>query len=192
MSRRKGSKNRTTLEKELAKAGCQDPSKLSYKELSSKVVEVKIPEPTPPRIFVEKTIIDPVQAKTIVDDTRQKFNLMVEYYTSADDVGMPGEGAFVPERVHEYLRSKVFFASTIEEARSYAKKSLDKLRIHLLVLWSSKRISGPNDDRNVENRARKADKWADRLEKLGKDEDAKKQRERAQTIRNTPRRGIEI
>lgn len=189
MARRKGSKNRTTLERELAKAGVkEDLSKLSYEELSAKAV----PQPTvvaaavQPEKPVERPIIDPEEAKAIIDDTRRRFVILAKYYSTEDDVPPPGESNVIPERIQEFLRSKVFFASSPEDARKVAHQAIEKLHTHLLLLWGNKRISGPCTASNIEARARKAEKWAVRLEKLGRTEEAAKQRAKVAAIRATP------
>ena len=187
MARRKGSKNRSTLERELKEAGAQgDLSRLSYDELTAQAKAIPRPTPSPEAEEpVEKAIIDPEQARAILEDTRRRFGIMVDYYTTDEDVGLTGEGSFIPERIQEFLRLGVFMADSITAAREVARKALAKLQIHLLVLWSNKRISGPCTAENIQKRADKAEKWALRLEKLGRLEDAKRQREKVQAIRRT-------
>lgn len=187
MARRKGSKNRSTLERELREQGEKaELEKLSYEELSARAVAVVPPPSLPVKEPVEKTIIDPAVARVIVEDTRRRFGIMVDYYTSEDDVSATGEGEFIPERIQEYLRSKVYFSSTPEEARGYAKKALDKLHTHLLVLWADKRIAGPDTATNIEKRAKKAQKWAERLALLGRFDEVPAQVAKVAAIRATP------
>jgi hypothetical protein len=191
MARRKGSKNRTTLERELSEAGVKgDLSQVPYEELVSKAEAApKPPAPPPVREAPERSIIDPTEAQAIIDDTRRRFNAMVDYYTSDEDVGLTGEESFIPERIQEFLRLKVFMASSVEEARQVARKALSKLHIHLLVLWTSKRITGPSTAENIQKRAAKAEKWAARLDKLGRHDEARRQRERVEAIRATATTG---
>lgn len=188
MARRKGSKNRTTLERELAAAGVAgDLSKLSYDELASKAVATVAPEP--PKAAVpeptEQTIIDPADARAVIEDTRRRFAIMVDYYTIAEDVSAPSETSFIPERIQEFLRSRVFMAPSVEAARAVGREALNKLHTHMLSLWANGRISGPSTIQNVAKRAAKAEKWAVRLEKLGRVEDAKRQREKVEAIRRS-------
>lgn len=187
MARRKGSKNRSTLERELAAVGVkEDLSKLGYEELAAKATaEVPVVPPKPPEP-VEKSIIDPERARAIIEATRKRFGIMVDYYTSDEDAGLTGEESFIPERIQEFLRLKVFMAASVDEAHDFARKALDKLHSHLLLLWSNKRISGPNTARNLAQRVAKMEKWANRLEGLGKKEEAERQRARARDMRLTP------
>ena len=186
MARRKGSKNRTTLERELKEAGVKVDPQLSYEELAAKAAAApRAAEPARVREAPERSIIDPVEAQTIIDDTRRRFGVMVDYYTDDEDAGLTGEEAFIPERIQEFLRLKVFMASSAEEAHEVSRKALSKLHIHLLVLWSSKRITGPSTTENIQKRAAKAEKWAARLEKLGRFEEARRQREKVEVIRQT-------
>ncbi len=187
MARRKGSKNRTTLERELKESGAQgDLSKLSYDELATQAGAMPQPPPSIPEMEPpERSIIDPEQARVIIEDTRRRFDLMVDYYTTDEDVGMTGEDSFIPERIQEYLRLKAFMAGSVEEAREVARRALSKLHIHLLALWANKRISGPSTTENIQKRADKAEKWAVRLENLGRLDDARQQREKAEAIRRT-------
>ncbi len=187
MARRKGSKNRATLEHDLVLAGAKgDLSKLSYDELAAKAEKVPKPKPMPSaKPPEERGIIDPATAKDIVDDTRRRFNLMVEYYTTDEDTGLKGEDALIPERIQEFLRLNVFMAGSVDEAREVARRALAKLHIHLLVLWTNKRITGPSTPQNIAKRAAKAEKWALRLEKLGRVEEARRTRAKVAEIRRT-------
>ena len=133
----------------------------------------------------ERGIIDPEQARAIIEDTRRRFDIMVDYYTTDEDVGMTGEDSFIPERIQEYLRLKAFMAGSVEEAHEVARRALSKLHIHLLALWANKRVSGPNTTENIQKRADKAEKWAVRLENLGRVDEARQQRAKADTIRRT-------
>lgn len=191
MARRKGSKNRTTLERELAEAGVkEDLAKLSYDELTAKVDT--IPRPATPSASpepAEQTIVAPEFAKTIIDDTRRRFQLMVDYYAKEGDTPPAGDRTFVPERIQDYLRGKVFMAASVEEARDASRRALDKLHVHLLGLWRHKRVSGPDTPQNIQKRAKRAEKWAKRLDKLGRHEEAKIQREKVAAILATPLAG---
>ena len=122
-------------------------------------------QPKAPDVVVapkERTIINPEDAKRIIVDTRRRLRLMVEYYTTETDVGLPGEGAFIPERINEYLRSKIFFAKSTTEALMFAQRAVDKLHTHLMALWADKRIFGPNTQENVDSKVRKILLWAKR------------------------------
>jgi hypothetical protein len=180
MARTKGSKNRTTLIRELAQAGVQvDVDKMSYEELSQRSKQTA-PIVEHVEALVERPVIDIKEARTIIDDTRRRFDIMVRYY-SCDNTE-----TLVPERIQEFLRSKVYLADTCEQANESARKALEKLHAHLLTLWAHKQITGPNDARNIGDRIRKMEKWVTRLEKLGRKDDALKQRARIEELRNTP------
>lgn len=187
MARRKGSRNRATLERELRESGAQgDLSKLSYDELAAQAGATPQPPPSTPEMEPpERSIIDPEEARAIIEDTRRRFDIMVDYYTTDEDVGMTGEDSFIPERIQEYLRLKTFMAGSVEEAHEVARRALSKLHIHLLALWANKRVSGPNTTENIQKRADKAEKWAVRLENLGRVDEARQQRAKADAIRRT-------
>jgi hypothetical protein len=190
MARRRGARNRSTLERELLEGGEKgDLSGLSYEELTKRIeagpkpVEVPLaplPEPT------ERTIIEPDQARAIIEDTRRRFGVMCRYYDPEETTKTADASSLVPERVQEYLRAKVFFASTLEEAQGHVKRSLDMLHTSLLVAWGKKRISGPSTPANIAKRADKMLAWAVRLEKLGRKDEAVQQRAKAAAIRLTP------
>jgi hypothetical protein len=189
MSRRKGSKNRSTLERELTAANISiDTKHLSYSQLAAQLATQVAPVVTekkqPVQEPVERSIIDPEQAKAIIEDTRRRFGIMVGYYASGDD-GQVSAADLIPERIQEFLRSNVYLADSVETARTISLKALDKLETHLLTLWG-KKINGPRSSRNIQSRANKAKKWAIRLEKLGKPVEANKQRERASAILAVP------
>lgn len=184
MARRKGSKNRTTLERELREAGVIVTPTMTYSQLAEQAGA--LPKPTAPLPApAEQSIVAPEEARAIIDDTRRRFARMVDYYTKEDDTPPAGDATFIPERIQEYLRGKVFMAATVDEAREHARRALDKLHSHLLMLWGRKRVTGPDTPSTIKKRAQKAEKWATRLEKLGKVEEARAQRAKVAAIRAT-------
>lgn len=185
MARRKGSKNRTTLERELREAGIAiEPATLTYEQLAAKAGSLPKPAEPPPEP-VEQNIVAPEEARAIIDDTRRRFAKMVDYYTKDGDVPPAGDASFIPERIQEYLRGKVFMAANVDEAREHARKALDKLHSHLLMLWSRKRVTGPDTPLTIKKRADKAQKWAKRLQKLGRIDEARAQLAKVEAIRET-------
>jgi hypothetical protein len=112
--------------------------------------------------------------------------VMVRYYDPEETTKTVDKSTLIPERVQEYLRSKVFFASTVEEAQGVARRSLDMLHTSLLVAWGKKRIAGPLTSSNIAKRANKMDAWAAHLEKVGRKEEAVQQRAKALAVRNLP------
>jgi hypothetical protein len=173
------------MERELAASGSkEDLSKLSYDELTARTTTPPKPEPTPvAKKVVERTIINPEEAKVIIEDTRRRFGIMIRYYDPEETTKTADSNSLIPERVQEFLRSRVFFASSAEEAQVVAKSALDKLHMHILRLWGSKKIAGPNTPTNIRVRADKMEKWAKKLEERGRKEEAAQQHAKAEAVR---------
>jgi len=184
MARKKGAKNRSTLLKELLAAGYDgDGEGLTNDQLRAKLeaLTTKVEAPPPPIPIPEpvaKTIILPEEAKMIVEDTRRRLRIMVEYYNAGVEI--------IPERIQEYLRSRVFFASTTEEAKFHAARTIEKMLTHLMVLTKNKSIMGPNTAANIGEKIRKMESWATKLEKDGKVEELAKQRAKVAAMRSIP------
>ena len=191
MGRQKGSLNRSTMERILRDRGVTnfeglDNTQLQYKIAHPEVipaVTIRLSTPVKPPVC-----ITPEQAQTIIDDARRRLHLMVAHYTWPRDQEKAGERAFIPERIQEYLRTKVCSSTSTQEAIEYAKKALSKLEIHLMGLWCHKYISGPADAKNIAKIAKQAEAWAKKLESDGKD--ATKQWQKVAEIRATPIRGV--
>jgi hypothetical protein len=187
MGRHKGSKNRETLVRELTARGVaeQDIATAPHQDLEQKLAALAAANPPPPPV-VEQTVIDPETAKALVQRVREKFDEMVEYYApgKVDKRGKPVE---VPERIHDFLRT-AFHARDLPAAQYIAKRSIDKLFMYVLSLWTDKVITGPNTVENIEGRAKDAESWAKRLTKEGRTDEAILQTERARLIRASPPR----
>lgn len=183
MSRAKGSKNRSTLVRELKARGAaeQDLATVPHTELEQRLVQAVAAEPPPP-VVVERTVVDPELAKGIIAEAREKFDEMVDYYApgKVDARGRPFE---IPERVHEHLR-RAFMAPDSEAVRHIAKRAIDKLFLHLMYEWGQNHITGPRTAENIKRRAADADSWAERLEGEGRYEESDRQRARAVAIRS--------
>jgi hypothetical protein len=190
MARRKGSRNRSSLELELVQLGdTSNLSALSYEQLTRRWEAWTAPKPEvaavppPPKEAVEKTIIGVGEAEQIIKDTRRRFDIMARYFDPEETTKLIDRASLIPERIQESLRSKIFFASDLEAAKAIAKSALDKLFIHMLKLQGSKKVSGPNTPTNIRIRADKMEKWAKKLEERGRKEEAAQQHAKAEAVR---------
>jgi hypothetical protein len=188
MGRHKGSKNRTTLLRELADLGVTEGlDKLDHDALQERLEAAQRVAPPPPPEPVERTVVDAEVAKKLIAETRGKLKAMAEYYAVDEDEDevRTGEMALIPERIQEHLR-KVFFAKDLAEAQVMCRRALEREHIHLMKLWGDGRISGPATADNIDSRAKKAESLAKWMDKQGKPEAAQKYRDRALLIRATP------
>jgi hypothetical protein len=186
MSRPKGSKNKSTIQKEILAANPQAKvENLDYKDLVKvkSQVCVEVPKVELPPVDPVLSVINTELAQSIIDETRRAFDELIETY-SPGGLDKRGNKVEVPERVQDTLR-KVYRASNKEAADVIRARARELMFYHLLQLWAQKKIYGPNTVRNIETRAKSAESWADRLEKEGKYEAAEVQRQKAIAIRAT-------
>lgn len=166
MAREKGSKNRTTLVKELHGLGRTESfDGWDYASLRNELERAhKVVVPVPAPVVVEPadlTIIDVERATAILQETRARCVQMAVYY--APDAENPQE--LVPERVQEFLRHRIYTARDESDARQVQRQALEKMHIHLLALWGRKAIAGPNTAQNLAKRAKKTMDYADKMAK---------------------------
>lgn len=102
----------------------------------------------------------------------------------ADRMGHYGLTKFPSDALTKQM-SALENVSTDAQAKAAYERVLDRLQIHLWFLWSTGKISGPITEHNVEKRATQATSLANYLESMGQYENAAKQRQRAEDIRNS-------
>lgn len=90
-----------------------------------------------------------------------------------------------PDEIMMPRMAAILNAVDAETAGKAVKRALDRMQTHLWALWAAGRISGPVNKLNVEVKAKKAESLARYLESIGQDEQAAKQWERAEKIRNS-------
>lgn len=190
MARTPGSKNLSTMIKELVQLGKdhayleslpRDKVKAIYEQTAiSKAVDVTPVQPKPkslagtvpvkvlPRLGQEVT--GPIYEACMVSMANLKANYDLD------------NEAEIPERITDYAL-KIYFAHTLPEAEATARRCQDKLFIHLMWLVSEGKISGTANQRYSEKQATKAENLAKYLDSKGQKANADKQRARALEIR---------
>lgn len=182
-------RKRSEVEEDIRKLGdISNLEKLSYSELLEKLKNKDIVLPVKAKPVVPKTFIDVEIAKNIIGNTKLRMSKMVDYYSSDDEAGTTGEDALIPERIITFLDKSVKESENLKEAEYNSDRALQKLHIHLLKLWSDGSISGPNSERNIQNRVHKFRKMAEYLRKIGKEEYAKNQDKKAEEALNVTRK----
>jgi hypothetical protein len=145
LSRRKGSKNRSTLVKELVERGAveQDLVGLSYSELEDRAAAALAERPRPPPVE-HRVLIDPNDASATVKNLNAKMTEMVEYFVPGgkDKFGHP---VTVPTALRDKSRT-IYMATSADAARRVVKAVLDGLYLWLRWLRQRGRIAGPGLD----------------------------------------------
>lgn len=99
---------------------------------------------------------------------------MVEEYGATE--------AFDADRIWRKV-DLILSASSTEEAQRLAKSAYDSAQVHILFLWSAKKIQGPPTRANLERQAGEAESLAEMLDKKENKEAAEKQRQKALELR---------
>lgn len=91
----------------------------------------------------------------------------------------------IGETIGRYIERKrmAILEATDENFRGVVRKARDGIHLAACYLWSKELIQGPASSLRLINQASKAESLANYLEKLGKDTNAEKQREKAAILR---------
>lgn len=92
----------------------------------------------------------------------------------------------VPDRLR-FKAQAILAAETDVAMQAAAKKARDSALTFYLSAWAQKRIPGKITEQNVDQKAKKAESLADHLDSLGQHDQAERQRERAQKLRDLVR-----
>lgn len=145
MSRRKGSKNRSTLVKELVERGADeaDLAGLSYEDLEGRAEHALAERPPPPPVQ-HRLLIDPDEASAIYLAAGLKLGEMARYFAPGGK-DVRGHTVLLPHHLLSRLRG-VYTARNTDAAYGIAKVTLD--RAYLWLLWQQRRgeVAGPAHD----------------------------------------------
>jgi len=128
--------------------------------------------PLAPDGYVPQTPISDEQKKTMYSELCDRMNDMMDHY-NADNI---------PDRVKFYA-NRIYAAPDLQIAKEVRHKTLQKLQIHFLAMWSKHRILGPDSLQGCLKRSKEADNLANFLESKNDLQGARRERQRAARMR---------
>lgn len=151
------------------------------------IVDSEIGEgtPAPPVVEQKVTSLEPVfHLVTLSDDTLSSLGAvhatiqryvidMAKYYNHYDEV---------EDRIWLKL-DELLVSKTGAEATEKVRRLRDSISMYFSSLWNKKKIAGPDTPENLERQAKTAERVANLHIDKGNDEAAKKQFEKAKSIR---------
>lgn len=145
MSRRLGSKNRSTLVKELVERGADEAEllQLTYEDLEKKAAEAVAAMPPAP-VVEKRILIDPAEASVTAKLATAKLTEMLTYFAPGGRDAL-GNAISVPADLRYKLRD-IYVAPGIATANRIAKGTLDAFYARLLWLQKKGTISGPRQN----------------------------------------------